>query len=410
MLPFLAGDAFQQLVAHWRQHVLTLTGIAWGAASLIVLLCVGAAFNGFLDVGAEAGGDSWLMVQGEYSVSRTAGARPGDRIVLETEDLERLQGGVASATAIAAEVVEVASVTTPRRARATVVSAASAALDTIQNHQIARGRWLEPADDREKRHVAVLGHDLVEPFFGDREALGGTLQIEGVAFDVVGIMRPKGFQLVTNLAKHDEMVFVPLSTGQRALHRGDEVDHVLLNPLQVDQGGVLHAEVVASLAPLHHLPATEEEAFSFYSVPEMLGPVRKVGVALQLLLGAIGTVTLAMAGVGVANMMTAIASGRRREFAMRRACGARRSDVVMQLLVESVVVVGSAGLLGVLLGLALVGLLGVAPLPDALPTPRIVPGVVVTCFLVLVATGLCAGVVPARLASRVDPGAALRAN
>jgi putative ABC transport system permease protein len=376
----------------------------------MVLLCVGAAFDGFLEVGAEAGGDRWLMVEGEYSVSRTAGARPGDRIVLETEDLERLQAGVASATAIAAEIVEVASVSTPRRTRATVVSAASPSLDTIQNHRIARGRWLEPDDDRGKRHVAVLGHDLVEPFFGDREALGGTLQIEGVPFDVVGIMRPKGFQLVTHLARHDEMVFVPLSTGQSALRRGDEVDHLLLDPLLVEESEVLHGEVVASLAPLHHIPSTEAEAFSFYSVPEMLGPVRKVGVALQLLMGAIGTVTLAMAGVGVANLMTAIASGRRREFAMRRACGARRGDVVLQLLVESVVVVGAAGLLGVLLGLALVGGLAVAPLPDALPRPRIVPGVVFTCFVVLVGTGLSAGVVPARLASRVDPGAALRAN
>ena len=95
---------------------------------------------------------------------------------------------------------------------------------------------------------------------------------------------------------------------------------------------------------------------------------------------------------------------------MRRACGARRGDVVLQLLVESVVVVGAAGLLGALLGLALVGGLAVAPLPDALPRPRIVPGVVLTCFAVLVGTGLSAGVVPARLASRVDPGAALRSH
>jgi putative ABC transport system permease protein len=409
LLSSLTGDAFQQLAAHGRQHALTLGGIVWGSASLILLLSLGAAFNQFLDLGARAGGDRWLMVRGDYTVSRSGGARSGRRVVLKNDDLDRLEAGVASATAVAAEVVAVASVETPRRTRATAVAAASPALDVIQNHRIARGRWLDEVDEREARRVAVLGHDVVEPLFGDGDPLGRTVQIEGVPFDVVGVMQPKGFQLVTWLDEHDNMIFVPLSAGQRALGWGEEVGHLLLNPARIDELPAVREEVRTALAPLHNLPEDEERAFSFFSVPEMMGPVRKVAVALHVLLGLIGTVTLAIAGVGVANLMTAIAAGRRLEFAMRRAFGARRSDLVMQLLVESVVVVCSGGLIGVALGLSLVAVLNAVPLPDLLPPPRVVPSVVVTTFVVLAGTGLGAGVIPARMASQVEPGIALRA-
>ncbi len=93
---------------------------------------------------------------------------------------------------------------------------------------------------------------------------------------------------------------------------------------------------------------------------------------------------------------------------MRRACGARRSDLMLQLLVETLVVVLAGGLLGVALGLGIVGLLGALPLPAEIPAPPLLPGAVLTTFCVLVAIGLAAGLVPARMAARVDPSAALR--
>jgi putative ABC transport system permease protein len=139
-------------------------------------------------------------------------------------------------------------------------------------------------------------------------------------------------------------------------------------------------------------------------------PIRNVFLALQALLGFVGTVTLAMSGVSVANLMIAIVGARRRELAMRRACGARRSDLLLQLMVETLVIVGLGGAAGVALALIVAALLGVAPLPPALPAPRVSAGVLVTTFIVLTAVGLVAGVAPARIAARVDPAAALRVS
>jgi putative ABC transport system permease protein len=137
-------------------------------------------------------------------------------------------------------------------------------------------------------------------------------------------------------------------------------------------------------------------------------PVRKVFAALQALLGVVGTVTLAMSGVSVANLMIAIVDGRRREFAMRRACGARRSDLLLQLMVETLVIVGLGGAVGVVVALLVTTLLANAPLPPELPTPQVSASVLLTTFAVLTAVGLIAGIAPARIAARVDPATALR--
>ena len=129
-------------------------------------------------------------------------------------------------------------------------------------------------------------------------------------------------------------------------------------------------EIRAALWPLHYLHPDEGEAIRFESVPEIIGPVRNVLFALQVLLGVVGTVTLAMSGVSVANLMIAIVGGRRRELAMRRACGARRSDLLLQLMVETLVIVGLGGAIGVAVALLITTLLGHAPLPPAAPEHR----------------------------------------
>jgi putative ABC transport system permease protein len=404
----LAAEALEQLRGEWRGHALTLAGIVWGAASVILLLSLGAGFTRFLDLGLDKTGDRWVAVFGGYTTSELGGRRPGRIIELEDEDIGRLRAGVPDAGAVAAENQYMLAVSTPNRTRATVVSAGDAELLEIQNHRIARGRYLEAADEREGRRVAVLGAELVEIFFGSADPLGRTLQIQGTPFEVVGVLERKGFQLFTHMDIHDRMIFVPHVVGRRAVGDARSVETIYLDLRRIDDEAAVRAEARAVLWPRHRLADADDEAIRMMSVPEVSEPMRNIFVALTALLGAIGTGTLAMAGVGVANLMIAIANERRRELAMRRACGARRADVVFQLLGETVVIVVAGGGVGVLLGIALCGVLALLPLPEMVPTPIVSPAVLATAFAVLVATGLAAGVLPARIASRVDPAAALR--
>ena len=405
----LLEDAVAELAAHWRQHALTFVGLVWGAAAVILLLSIGAGFNHFLDLGFRKTGDRYTFVTGAYTTAESGGAKPGRRIKLTNDDVARVRAGVPSAALVAGQLqLPAVSVETAVRTRASVVSATTPELAAIENHRVARGRWLAPDDEGRSRRVAVIGAKLVPIFFGNQDPLGRTLQIEGEPFEVIGVLAPKGFQLMTSYDVHDNMVYVPLSTGQRLFDRGDDVGVMLVNPRRLADSAALKGEIFAALAPFHHVDPTDSEAFRFESVPEIMGPTRQIGLGLQVLLGFIGTVTLGMAGVGVANLMIALVSDRRRELAMRRACGARRSDVLLQVLVESVVTVLGGGAFGVALGVTIVLLLRLLPLPEAFPPPPLLPSVFATTFGVLVGVGLAAGIAPARIASRVDPATAMR--
>jgi putative ABC transport system permease protein len=409
LLVALAEDGLAELRAGWRQHALTLLGIVWGSAAVVILLSIGAGFYKNLQLGFEKTGDRYVMAIGQYTTTELGGARPGRRIVFERVDIERVRGGAASARWVAGELQRAGvAARTPHRTRTAVVSAATPELRFIKNHRVARGRFFDADDEGRARRVAVIGASLAEVFFGAEDPIGRTIHLDGRPFEVIGVLARKGAQYVTNSAPHDEMVFVPLSQGQRLFARGDALDAILVAPWRLDEAKRLEAELRAALLPFHRVSPEDDEAIHVMSIPEITAPFVKIALGLELLLGFIGTVVLAMAGVGVANLMVAIVNRRRVELAMRRACGARRRDVILQLLIETLVVVLAGGLLGVAIGSAAGWAISRLPMPEFIPGPRLEWSVVATSFVVLVAVGLGAGLSPARAASRVDPALALR--
>jgi putative ABC transport system permease protein len=405
----LTADALAELRAHARDHALTLVGLVWGAASVVLLLSLGEGFFTFLDLGFKKTGDRYSFVDAGYTSSESGGARPGRRIWLEREDYERIRAAVPAAAAVAAEFSHgAASVRTPRRTRTTAVSGGTPELARIQVLRVARGRFYDEADDREARRVAVLGANLVPIFFGGADPLGRSLEIEGRPFRVIGVLEKKGAQLVMNNALHDDMVFVPLSAAQRAFGAGDRTHGLAADPRRRDLIDAMHGQIRAALFPRHHIRPDDTEAVRLQSITEFTAGSMAIAAGLRVILGLVGAGTLALAGVGVANLMIALVSRRRVELAVRRACGARTSDVVLQILLETVVVVLAGGALGALAGAGIAMAIELLPRPEMVPAPRVSPSVLVTTFGVLFATGVLAGVAPARLASRVDPGVALR--
>jgi putative ABC transport system permease protein len=405
----LLDDARLQLAADWRRHLLTLAGVVWGSAAVVFLLSVGAGFYSFIDSGFKKTGDRHTVITGEYTTSDSGGARPGRRIALARDDLDRLRAGVPSAQIIAAEVTRATAVVrSAHRTRSTVVSGATPSLRDVQELHIGRGRFLDDEDERRARPVAVIGANLAEVFFAGEDPLGRSLRIEGKPFRVVGVLAHKGSQLMVNWALHDDMVFIPLRASRRVFGQRDRLDVAYAKPRRLDDIAAMQTEVRAALAPAHHVAVADDEAIQLRSVTDFTESFRKIGAGLEILLGFIGTVALAMAGVGVANLMIAIVTDRRVELAVRRACGARRRDLLLQLIVETLVVVLAGGAIGVLLGLGMAAGIGMLPLPEAIPAPRVSTSVLLTTFAVLTGVGVLAGIVPARLASRVDPAAAMR--
>jgi len=404
----LAEDAFAALRDQWTDHALTLAGIVWGAAAVVLLVSLGTGFYAFLDFSVDKTGDRWSMVSGEYTSHESGGARPGRRVVLDDRDLVRSRS-IGTARAVGAILTELfARVETPRLTRGTVVQAGTASMGAIQGHHIARGRWYDDSDDRTGRRVAVLGAAIAPLFFGDDDPLGATIQIEGVPFEVIGVLQRKGIQFFIHNDLHDNTVWIPFRAGQRVFGPADRLDRLFFEPARLADEASMHEQIREVLGAAHHFDPSDREALFIESVPDRVEPIRNVTVGLHVLLGFVGTVTLAMAGVGVANLMIALVNARRCELAMRRACGARRGDLTLQLLVETLVIVLVGGGLGVLAGVGIAAGISWLPLPEQLPKPAVSPAVVLTTFTVLLGTGLVAGVAPARLAARVDPAAALR--
>jgi putative ABC transport system permease protein len=407
----LCGDGLAQLRAHWREHALTLVGIVWGAAAVVLLLSLGAGFHSFLDLGFKKTGDRYVVAWGRYTTTELGGTRPGRAIELDREDFERVRASVPSARWVAAEFQRgVVSARTPHRTRTAILSAGTAELRHIKIHRVARGRFYDDFDDAERRSVAVLGADLPELYFADGRAIGRTIHIDGWPFEVIGVLRKKGNQFVTNNGPHDQMIFIPMGRAQRLFDMDNGIGSLIADAPHPDAAAQVEAELRAALVAHHRIDPGDEEALGVMSLPQLTRSFLQIGVGLKLLLGFIGTLMLAMAGVGVANLMVAVVHQRRVELAMRRACGARRSDVVLQLLLETMVVVVVGGALGVGIGTGLAYATSLLPLPDMLPTPRVSLSVVLTSFAVLAAVGVVAGVVPARVASAVDPASALRVS
>ena len=409
LAPAILGEAVAQLRAGGREQWLTLLGLVWGASAVILLLSFGAGFHAVIDLGFKKTGDRYVIAFGQFTSQELGGARPGRKIVLDREDLARVRAGASSARAVSAGASRQATARTPQRTRTTLVTATTAEMAGIQMNHVERGRFLEDDDDRLERSVAVLGGNLGQAFFGDADPIGRAIQLDGQVFDVVGVLTRKGQQFVTNEGLHDDTVFVPLSRGQRLFGMGDAIGALVADPFRAEDSERLSAELRAILFARHRVPESDPDAISIHQIQQFVRPMLLVGTALRVLLGAIGTGILAIAGVGVANLMVASVNRRRPELATRRACGARRGDVTLQVVVETLVVVLAGGALGAGFGVA--ALLGLAalPLPELVPAPRLEWSVVTTAFALLVAVGLVSGVTPARVASRVDPAAALRA-
>lgn len=405
---FLLPDAVGELVAHWRAHLLTFIGIVWGTASVILLLSVGSGFEEFLELGVARSGDDWISVRGTYTTAENGGSRAGRTVRLTIDDVVALQNGAFSAQFVAGEIQRFVSVEAPRETRAVVVSASNEPLQSIQNHRLARGRWFGAREERQGARVAVLGSNVAGDFFGAVDPQGQRIRVQGVSFEVVGVLQQKGLQLMVRNDRHDNMIFVPLEAGRRVFGDHRRVDEIYAVPWDRTREAELRGEFDAVLRARHHLAADEEGGLAYESIPQAMRSVRLVILGLHVMLGLIGTLTLAMAGVGVGNLMIASVNSRGSEFATRRACGARSSDVLLQTSVETAVIVLAGGIAGACLGVSIVGLLNWISLPEVLPRPRMLPSVLITCSLVLSGVGVAAGVVPARIAARVEPGIALR--
>ena len=399
-----------------QRSILTTVSLAWGVACFVILFAYGDGFHfalrkAFLSIGQ----DLVLMFNGQTS-AQAGGERAGRRIRMERTDVDAIRDAVPLAAAISPEVmVHGATVVRGYRTQSIAIRAVYPVYGRIRNETMATGRWLGPEDEAEKRRVAVMGAEAARKMFGEIPPEGEDITINGLHFTVLGVLKTK--TQISNYNEPDnECIFIPYDTGSllRDIKYPDYVVWMPINP-------IFRAEAVRqvreTLARVHNFSPNDERAVQILVFNEFLRIVDTMGMALQILLGFVGTLTLAIGGVGLANIMLVSVTQRTREIGVLKSIGATSGSILFQFLLEAMAIVTAGGVIGVAIGYGVTATLQTLPLLG--PLFKDTSGVgdihlqisrfaVLTSTLLLEFVGLVAGLLPAIKAARMDPIEALR--
>jgi putative ABC transport system permease protein len=271
----------------------------------------------------------------------------------------------------------------------------------IANVPLADGRFFTDADDRHRRDVAVIAANVVERLFPNEDPVGKTIQVDGHAFEVVGTTTK--FKGLVGDNPDDRDVFIPYHTYKKfyPLAR-DNFLNVLALPGKVDQAT---GEVTGVLRRRRHVKPSEPDNFGISTAESLITQFREIIGTVALVMVVISSIGLLVGGIGVMNIMLVSVTERTREIGVRKAIGARRSDISWQFLLEAMTLTGSGGVMGILAGWMLSFM--IRTLVPSLPS-RVPMWSVVTGFVVATGIGLFFGLWPALKASRLDPIVALR--
>jgi putative ABC transport system permease protein len=392
-----AGTA---LLQNRRRSALSLLGVAIGVVAVVSLTAVGeGALRYVTGQFARLGSSLVIVVPGKNEttggVPHGIGGIPNDLTMEDAVAIERRVREVRAAVPIT---LGTDSVSFEQRSRQTPIVGATAEFERIQSLEVALGGFLPPGDIDRGAPIAVLGHTVARELFGTANPLGESVRIGGWRMRVVGVLARRGTQIGL---KVDESVFVPAATGMRMGNRSSLSRVMLdLHPRADPDRAIAH---VRELLTERH----DEEDFTCISQEAVLASLGSILRVLTLVLAGIAAVSLAVAGIGIMNVMLVSVSERTDEVGLLKALGASRRQILTVFLLEAILLSLLGGVVGLGAGLALVRL-GVVLYPAV---PAAAPLWAIAAVLALsLATGVLFGVLPAWRAARLDPVAALQGH
>jgi putative ABC transport system permease protein len=417
-------DAIRQAILLLRAHplrsVLTLFGLVWGTAAVIFLSGWGEGLRRMNEAAFQRAGKNMMQVY-NGRVSETFSPAVDRRWLWYTvEDVEALRERARLPELVAGETRNYLPAAFSQRTLNFEVRGVEPDGIAIRGAPLAAGRFISHADVDHRRRVVVLGETARERLLGAEGGLDSLVRIDGRPFRVVGILGRVGTQLSRDGDPIDDQIWVPLTTHfllwPNPYVQEDMLSSILLRMRDRDLLDATESEVRRILADRLGVPRDDKEAVPMFSPVSML---RRIPVDQQNAVNfLISATTNLIGGIGVLSMMLDSVRERRTEIGIRRAVGARRRDVLLQLFFETAFIVALGGAVGVLLGIAGTTLLasetlraGIPPaLNDLIPVPTLRAGTIVAAVAILGATGLFAALVPAWRAARIDPAVTLRAD
>jgi putative ABC transport system permease protein len=391
--------ALSRLGTSRLRTALTMLGVIIGVASVVALVAVGQGATSGITSSIAGLGTNLLTVNPGSTTSAFVRGAAGSATTLKLSDadaLASLDGVAGVAPEISTQAVVVAGDTNTT----TTILGTTADYAMVRNDEVANGSFLTGASVDYALRQAVLGATVATDLGLGPDAVGTTIRIDGLPFEVVGILSTKGS---SGPFSQDDQVIVPVTTLQEHFVGGDSVRSISVSVASRDQIELTKASITAALQQRHGTNGTNDD-FSISDQAQLLDTFSSVSQLLTLLLGGIASISLLVGGIGIMNIMLVSVRERTREIGIRKAIGARGSDILLQFLVEALVLSLLGGLIGIGVGLLASVVIGAIAGWGFVFNPLTI--VIAVAFSLLV--GVVFGVLPARQAARLDPIAALR--
>ena len=371
---------------------LTMLGVIIGVASVVALVGVGRGTTSSITARLNGLGTNLLTISPTSRSSTSA---------LTTEDAAAI-GALGGVAAVAPEVQTQAVVqTSATNTTTTSVVGTTADYALVRAFDVWQGTFLTPVSVDRSLRVVVLGATVATDLGLGADAIGSTVSVGGIPFQVIGILQPKGG---SGFANPDDQVLVPIGVVRKYFVGGDTVRTIGVSVASGSEMQATRDAITGLLRVRHGIAASGTDDFSIFDQAQLLEAASSISGTLTLLLGGIASIALVVGGIGIMNIMLVSVRERTREIGIRKALGARGRDILRQFLIDALTLSLLGGLIGVLIGLVVSAVIGRIAGWGFSFDPATVA--VATLFSLLV--GVVFGVWPARQAARLDPVAALR--
>lgn len=390
---------------------LTTIAISWGILATTLLMAFGEGLSFRMKEGLLNAGDRIIRVYNGQTTKKWEGLPVGRRIWLRPEDCAVMERNIPQVSVAVPGLGRHVRLRAGEKISSTYMEGVYPEFEFLRRtFHGAGGRFLNGLDLRERKRVVFLGSEIAMELFGKPDPVGESVEIDGIPFKVIGYM-PKKLQTSMNEGPDDRRAIIPFTTF-KGIYGDPYLNEMIVKPERVEDGMLVEAEIRRVLGKKYKFDPTDERAVPMWNFIENEQQGEKVFQGINIFLGFIGSMTLIIAGVGVANIMYVVAKERTREIGIKRAVGAKRGHIIFQFVFESLLISFSGGLIGLMAAFGVIKLMWMLPAQDGplvfLSRPLLSGTVLIISILLLSLIGLLAGLFPARRAAAVDPVEALR--